>query len=112
ATGSRRHGQAGGGGGGGGGGGAGGASSRYRLPRDGSYRGVCTGDVEVHVFRAVLARHGLELSNLDLMALEHLPAVAHKGWALKGASRGAPPPAGPGAARAAPESVEGQRGLR
>jgi len=35
------------------------------------------------------SRHGLELSNRDLMVLEHLPAMPHKGWALH---PGVPPP--------------------
>ncbi|CAN0309264.1 unnamed protein product [Pylaiella littoralis] len=63
----------------------GGGGGNARSGTTTSYAGVSTGEVETHVFSAVLARHGLELSNRDLMALEHLPAMTHKGWALPAA---------------------------
>eukprot|EP00903_Cladosiphon_okamuranus_P020369 g18689.t1 len=52
------------------------------------YHAVSSGEIETHLFSSILARHGLELSNRDLMSLEHLPATAHKGWALPGAGLG------------------------
>eukprot|EP00752_Nemacystus_decipiens_P011556 g10262.t1 len=66
-----------------------GTRSRLGASRGHPYHGVSSGEVETHVFSSILSRHGLELSNRDLMTLEYLPAMAHKGWAL-------PAEAGPG----------------